>query len=731
MFVTEGPVDPESPLFVGRTAELNQMETWLTSVRCVGAVMGARQTGKTSLLLKLRHLLREKYAFVFIDLEAVAGAQMAECVEYIASEITAQLPVGNGRPEVRLPEKPHEFQAFLERCARAAPGIRIVVLLDEIGALLPETSLRLTSAIRAVFTNRHVKPELARYVFVVAGATDMLEIATGRNSPLKNVAETLYVGDLPVSDTERLVAEMFGAGSARSEALVETVHGWTGGHPYWTQRLGEALHREAAGLTETAVKDAVEHLLLTEDRNLPHIFRALEADQTLTGLVKMLLGGEPVDFRRADRAIARLELIGLAKNHGGRCVIRNRIYQEALERRVPPHARVLERDLRHLNRQLLEADDPDTLFQAVAVHLKTSLRNESVLVLKRRARDGCYVTACSLNVPAEAMAGLQLDSIAPVLGALVSPAEPAGIGMPENAVDLFARLNVSLIVPVRLKGTTEALLCLGRRPSGDEFNSEDREFLTAVGTQSAMCLDLIRLRMWEHEASNAWLIQKGLLPERLPSVAGFQIAGSLRPARMVGGDYYDAFELGDRTLALCVGDVVGKGMPAALLMASLQSAVRALSSEAVSPSHLCGRINQQIARSVANGNFITFFFGLLDLEARRLTYTNAGHNPPILFREPSEVMRLSEGGPVLGVFPEQIYVDRAVSIQPGDRLLLFTDGVTEAWNDKDEEFGDDRLIALVQACPDATLLHQRIIDSVTAFSGGDFRDDVTVLAVTC
>ena len=97
MFVTEGPVDPESPLFVGRTAELNQMETWLTSVRCVGAVMGARQTGKTSLLLKLRHLLREKYTFVFIDLEAVAGAQMAECVEYIASEITAQLPVGNGR----------------------------------------------------------------------------------------------------------------------------------------------------------------------------------------------------------------------------------------------------------------------------------------------------------------------------------------------------------------------------------------------------------------------------------------------------------------------------------------------------------------------------------------------------------------------------------------------------------------------------------------------------------
>jgi len=730
MFVTEGPVDPESPLFVGRSAELNQMETWLTSVRCVGAVMGARQTGKTSLLLKLRHLLREKYAFVFIDLEAVAGADMAECVEYIASEITAQLPTGRGRQEIRPPEKSHEFQAFLERCARAAPGVRIVVLLDEIGALLPETSLRLTSAIRAVFTNRYVKPELARYVFVIAGATDMLEIATGRNSPLRNVAETLYVGDLAVSDTERLVSEMFGAESpARSGTLVETVHRWTGGHPYWTQRVGEALQREAAGLTDTAVAGAVEQLLLTEDRNLPHVFRALESDQTLTDLVKVLVGGVPIAFTRANRAIARLELIGLLKNERGRCVIRNRIYQEALERRVVP--RVLERDRRRLTQRLLEADDVDTLLQAAAVHIQGTLQNESVLVLRRRATDGCYITACAVGLPPDATAGLQLTTSAASLNTLIAPAEPSGIDVPEDEAGLLTRLNVSLVVPARLKGTTEALFCLGRRTSGDEFDNEDREFLAAIGAQTAVCLDRLRLRMWEHEARDAWLIQKGLLPEKLPTVADFQIAGSLRPARMVGGDYYDAFELGDQTLALCVGDVVGKGMPAALLMASLQSAVRALSSETVSPSHLCGRINQLIARNVASGKFITFFFGVLDLPSRRFTYTNAGHNPPILLRGPGDVVRLCEGGPVLGVFPAQTYVDRTITLEPGNRLLLYTDGVTEAWNERDEEFGDDRLIALLQTCSDAAVLHQQVIDSVTAFSGGDFRDDVTVLAVTC
>src|SRR5262245_46175516 len=213
MFVTEGPVDPESRLFVGRAEELSQMEEWLVSVRCVGAVLGARQTGKTSLLLRLRHICRRKYAFVFIDLEAVAGAEFGECLSYVALEMSNQLFQDNRVATPSQPTKQHEFLTFLESCARAVAGVRIVVLLDEIGALLPAASLRLTSAIRAVFTVRYVKPEFARFVFVVAGATDMLDLATGLNSPLKNVAETLYLGDLSVLETRRLVTEMFGDAS--------------------------------------------------------------------------------------------------------------------------------------------------------------------------------------------------------------------------------------------------------------------------------------------------------------------------------------------------------------------------------------------------------------------------------------------------------------------------------------------------------------------------------------
>src|SRR5258705_9689351 len=209
MFVTQGPLDPESRLFTGRAAELKQMEGWLTDAHCVGAVLGARQTGKTSLLLRLRHLLRGKYAFVFVDLEAVANAGVTECLTFIAREIVEQL-AGSVRGPAAAPLKERtDFLGFLETYARTTGSVRVVVLLDEIGALLPETALRLSSVIRYVFTTRHVKPEFARYVFVLAGATDMLELTTGPNSPLKNFADSLYLGDLSAAETQQLVSEMF------------------------------------------------------------------------------------------------------------------------------------------------------------------------------------------------------------------------------------------------------------------------------------------------------------------------------------------------------------------------------------------------------------------------------------------------------------------------------------------------------------------------------------------
>jgi len=338
MFCTKGPVPPESSLFVGRGPELDLMESWLARVNCVGAILGARQTGKTSLLLRLRHGLRDKYAFAFVDLQAIEGVGVEECYSYIAEEMTQQLrEVVSGFDGPGLPRDSRAFLRFLEEFSRKAQAVRIAILLDEFGSLAQPTAVKLAHTIRAVFTNRMVKGELGRYVFVVAGATDMLQLTTGRNSPLKNVTDTIYLGDLSSAETEQLLAAGFRSEQIEiSAAICQHVFAWTSGHPYWTQLLA-ALLVGSRFLSTEMVRSVAEELLLTEDTNLPHVFRALEQDDgRLWKCVEPLLKGDPVAFRRSDARVAELELLGVVRNQNGQCAIRNRIYREGMERRLQP-----------------------------------------------------------------------------------------------------------------------------------------------------------------------------------------------------------------------------------------------------------------------------------------------------------------------------------------------------------------------------------------------------------
>lgn len=731
MFVTQGPLDPESRLFVGRSAELTLMEAWLVSVRCVGAVLGARQTGKTSLLLKLRHLLKGKYACVFVDLEAVTGAELPECIAYIASEILGQLGEQLGAADIALPKTSNEFLAFLDTCARAVKSVRIVVLLDEIGSLPPPVSLRLTSAIRAVFTTRYVKPEFARYVFVVAGATDALDVTASRNSPLKNVAETLYLDDLSATETDQLVMEMFGeAAPAPHEDLGRILRNWTNGHPYWTQRLGEALHRDIGDITESSVRSVVEHLLDTEDRNLPYVFRALDADQTLREFAGALVAGTPIGFTRANATIARLELIGLLRNDRGYCAIRNRIYQEALHRDPVRHARQPARDFREFQERLSRASDIETLLQSATLHLQNALQSRSVVALIAQPNHTSLVVAATVGLGEVPVAGTRFQASERFLSALTTCCAPTDIEHAPTDADWLVALATALVVPVRVKDSVVAVFCLGSKISGETYGPEAREFASGLGGQAAAAIDRMRLQGLERDAERAWEIQRGLLPAVLPQLGGLQIAGSCQPARVVSGDYYDAFDLSDQVVVICVGDVVGKGMPAALLMANLQAAVKALSCETMNPSRLCEAVNRVIARNVRPGEFITFFYAIVEVASRRLRYTNAGHNPPVLVRGDGAVVRLDVGGPLLGIFPDWVYEEHTLAFEPGDRLVLFTDGVTEVRNAEGEEFGDERVIAVARAALDAPALHRGVIEAVRQFSSGVFHDDVTVLAVT-
>jgi sigma-B regulation protein RsbU (phosphoserine phosphatase) len=235
----------------------------------------------------------------------------------------------------------------------------------------------------------------------------------------------------------------------------------------------------------------------------------------------------------------------------------------------------------------------------------------------------------------------------------------------------------------------------------------------------------------EHEIAEARAIQEGFLPKEIAQLAGYEIASAWQSARVVGGDYFDVLPFDDETFGLCIADVAGKGLPAALLMSNLQAAVRGLASPSVAPEDLCARLNALLCRNMASDRFVTLFYAQLDGPARRLRYVNAGHNPPFILHADGSHERLREGGGVLGVFANQAFRSAVRQLRSGDRMVLFTDGVTEACNADEEEFGEARLLAVLQENrrKSPSEIQNEILMAVSAFSRGIWHDDATLLVV--
>jgi sigma-B regulation protein RsbU (phosphoserine phosphatase) len=251
-----------------------------------------------------------------------------------------------------------------------------------------------------------------------------------------------------------------------------------------------------------------------------------------------------------------------------------------------------------------------------------------------------------------------------------------------------------------------------------------------VELQRSVELGAARIEMQEQELERAREIQESLLPEDIPQLPGFEVATAWRPARVVGGDYFDVLRLGENRLAICIADVVGKGVSAALLMANVQATVRAFARDSESPAGVCSRVNSVLCGNIAAEKFVTFFYGVLDAQKRTLQYCNAGHPSPILVSSDS-VRQLPAGGVVLGVFPTWEYRDSMIGLSAGDRLLLFTDGITEASGSDGREFGEENLGALAKAnaTSPACELNSRVLGQVSDFCGGQFHDDATLLVI--
>jgi phosphoserine phosphatase RsbU/P len=239
-----------------------------------------------------------------------------------------------------------------------------------------------------------------------------------------------------------------------------------------------------------------------------------------------------------------------------------------------------------------------------------------------------------------------------------------------------------------------------------------------------------RDRKQEREFEEARLIQRGLLPTSVPQISGIELAVAWQPADGVGGDCFDTIAFGN-AVGVSVADIAGKGLPAALLMSNLQAAVRAFALDAAAPSAICASVNRLLCRNMASGRFATFCYARVDAGTRRVLYSNAGHNPPLLVRANGSSETLTKGGMVLGVFPENSYEQAEVSVAPGDRLVFYTDGMTEARNPEGDEYGEERLLAAATAArtKSADAIKTVLLDDVNAFTGGQFEDDATLIVV--
>jgi serine phosphatase RsbU (regulator of sigma subunit) len=275
------------------------------------------------------------------------------------------------------------------------------------------------------------------------------------------------------------------------------------------------------------------------------------------------------------------------------------------------------------------------------------------------------------------------------------------------------------------------------------FNASDLQLLSAFGVQIAAMLDRAHMyeevnaqrKRMENELNMARALQVNLMPSHLPEIPGFNLAASWHSAREVAGDFYDVFPLPDGRWGLLIGDVCDKGVPAAMYMVLARSLIRGGAQLSASPAKLLGQVNRALLEQSPNNMFVSVFYAIVDPAQRTLTYSLAGHNPPYVGRAAeNKVERLFKGGPVIGILPKVRLTDAKVTFAPGDVLVAYTDGLTEAFDKQGQQFGEERLHETV--CDHKKKSARKLLDSIErhlhSFIGGASQsDDITLLVMKC
>jgi len=314
----------------------------------------------------------------------------------------------------------------------------------------------------------------------------------------------------------------------------------------------------------------------------------------------------------------------------------------------------------------------------------------------------------------------------------------------------LAALQPDVLLSLTLTQKVLGVMSLGPKQSEEPYSGSDLRLLEFVATQTGLALENSRLsaqitaEIAEREKQKAELeiareVQQRLFPQACPPVTGLEYGGSCRPALAIGGDYYDFIQLSPAELGIAIGDVSGKGIPAALLMATLRAFLRGQTIRGPADlGQMMVNLNALVYESSPANRYATFFYGQYDASSRVLRYVNAGHNAPMVFRRGAgntpDILRLDTGGPVIGLLPACGYEQGSVTLAVGDLLAAFTDGISEAMNADDQEWGEERLIASVlparTLAPSALISH--IMTAADSFVGrAPQHDDMTLVVARC
>jgi sigma-B regulation protein RsbU (phosphoserine phosphatase) len=337
--------------------------------------------------------------------------------------------------------------------------------------------------------------------------------------------------------------------------------------------------------------------------------------------------------------------------------------------------------------------------------------------------------------PAGVLRALQSGPFDAVLMDLNYTRDTTGGG---EGLDLLARIrSIDSLVPIVVMtawSTVDLAVEAMRRGASDFVRKpwDNQDLLQKLGMQTSWARAQRRAqRLREEELQEAREIQASLLPKQLPELPGYEVAAMTQPLQFVGGDYYTVVRISERHVAFCIADVSGKGMPAALLMSNLQAAVKPLMWQQLTPREVCQRLNRALCDLAPIGKFVSLFYAVLDTAEGRVTYCNAGHNPPLLIRRDGRSEEFDAAGAVLGQFPQWTYEQSEVQLDTGDQVLMFTDGLVEASNANDEWFGEQGLVRIARENPDTSAeeLMRLLIGAASKHCEGQFRDDASLMVL--